>query len=81
AALSADSLAAVLAAEAGAPPGDLCAQAVANALVGVHTALVGYVRRRVLADERVADLAADVRVEVNRALDVLEQGLSLPGGS
>jgi AcrR family transcriptional regulator len=72
---TADALAALLAADTGAPPGDLDAQVVANALVGVQRALVDYTRRRVLADEEPARLAADVRDIAQRAFAPLEHGL------
>jgi AcrR family transcriptional regulator len=74
-AATADALAALLAADTGAPPGDLGAQVAANALVGVQRALVDYTRRRVLADEDPARLAADVRRLGQRAFALLEQGL------
>ena len=64
-----------LAADTGAAPGDLDAQVAANALVGVQRALVGYTRRRVLADKRPAGLAADVRALAERAFALLEDGL------
>jgi AcrR family transcriptional regulator len=64
-----------LAADTGAAPGDLDAQVAANALVGVQRALVDYTRRRVLADERPAGLAADVRALAERAFALLEDGL------
>jgi hypothetical protein len=64
-----------LAADTGADSGDLDAQVVANALVGVQRALVGYTRRRVLADEQPANLAADVRDLAERAFALLEHGL------
>ncbi|HEY9244763.1 MAG TPA: TetR family transcriptional regulator, partial [Streptosporangiaceae bacterium] len=47
-AAAARDLAARLAAETGAAAGDLRPQVVANALIGVHRALIDYVRRRVL---------------------------------
>jgi hypothetical protein len=72
---TADSLAGALAAETGAPDGDLTARVAANALVGVHRALVEHVRRRVLADERPARLAADVREVGEGAFALLEHGL------
>src|SRR5919107_713903 len=65
-----------LAADTGAAPGDFDAQVAANALVGVQRALVGYTRRRVLAEERPAGLAADVRARAERAFALLEAGLS-----
>jgi AcrR family transcriptional regulator len=72
---TADALAALLAADTGAPPGDLDAQVVANALIGVQRALVDYTRRRVLADEEPARFAADVRAIAQRAFAPLEHGL------
>ena len=65
-----------LAADTGAAPGDLDAQVAANALVGVQRALVDYTRRRVLAEERPAGLAADVRALAERAFSLLEDGLA-----
>jgi AcrR family transcriptional regulator len=72
---SADDLAALLAAETGAPAGDLRPQVVANALLGLHRALLDYVRRRVLADDELTGLAADVRKLTTEALALLEHGL------
>jgi AcrR family transcriptional regulator len=70
-----DQLAALLAAETGARPADVSAQVAANALVGVQRALVDDLRRRVLADQPPARLAADVRQVATRAFALLEQGL------
>jgi AcrR family transcriptional regulator len=71
----ADTLATLLAAETGAPADDLQAQAAANALMGVHRALIDYTRRRVLADQAPTRLAADVRRLGHRAFALLEHGL------
>jgi AcrR family transcriptional regulator len=75
----ADSLTAQLAAETGtatgAATGDVAARVAANALIGVHRALVEFVRRRVLDDDQVTRLAADVREAAARAFTLLEQGL------
>jgi len=71
----ADSLAALLAAEAPGPAGDVGARVAANALIGVHRALVDHVRRRVLADDRVTHLAADFREQAGLAFALLERGL------
>lgn len=71
----ADSLAALLAAESGAPANDVNAHVVANTLMGVHRTLIDYVRRRVLADDKPDQLAADVRRLGKRAFALLEQGL------
>src|SRR5215470_12944152 len=57
---TASALAALVAAETGVGADDLRPQVAANALLGLHQALIGYVRRRVLDDE-VTGLAADVR--------------------
>jgi AcrR family transcriptional regulator len=68
-------LAARLAAETGPAPGDLGPQVAANALLGVHRALVDYVRRRVLADDQLTSLPADVRKLSAAAFGLLEHGL------
>jgi MftR C-terminal domain len=68
-------LAEVLAVEAGAPADDVQAWVVANAVMGVHRALVEYVRRQVLAGRRGRSLAEAVRAEGERALAALERGL------
>jgi AcrR family transcriptional regulator len=72
---NADALAALLAAETGAPADDLGPQVAANALIGVQRALVDYTRRRVLAGEEPARLAADVRGLAERSFALLERGL------
>jgi AcrR family transcriptional regulator len=72
---TADTLAALLAAETGAPDGDLAPQVAANALMGVHRALIDYVRRRVLSGDEPAGLAAEVRKLTAAAFALLEQGL------
>jgi len=72
---NASSLAALLADETGAAAGDLTPRAVANALVGVHRALVDYVRGRVLADDDLGRLAADVSRITSEAFALLERGL------
>ena len=81
---NADSLAVQLAAETGAAAGDLRPQVAANALMGVHRALIDYVRRRILADDEPARLAADVRELTAAAFALLEDGLrdyaAKPGG-
>jgi AcrR family transcriptional regulator len=74
------SLAAVLAEETGCPPLDVTPRVVAAALVGLHGALIGYVRERLadLADGS-ADhtrLAEEVRAQGLRALGVLCEGLA-----
>jgi AcrR family transcriptional regulator len=68
-------LAGVLAADTGAAPGDLRPQVAAHALIGVHRALLDYVRSRVQAGDNLAGLAAEVRKVTASAFDLLEQGL------
>jgi AcrR family transcriptional regulator len=71
----ADALAAALADEAGAPDDDVHARVAAHALMGVQRTLIDYVRRRVLADDRLDTLAPDVREQAERALALLAGGL------
>jgi AcrR family transcriptional regulator len=47
----------------------------ANALIGVHRALLGYVRREVLAGKRNPRLTRDARAQGTRAFALLERGL------
>jgi len=71
-----DSLAALLAEETGATAGDVEPWVVANALLGVHRALIDYVRRRVLSGVvSPTRLARDVRAQGEEALALLERGL------
>jgi len=69
-------LADLLAAETGAPPGDVEPQGVASALMGTQRALVGYVRSSVLAGRRGPRLAADTRSQARRAFARLDNGLA-----
>jgi len=62
-------------AEAGTPADDLRPQVAANALLGMHRALIDYVRRRVLADDEPRGLAADIRRLTTEAFTLLERGL------
>lgn len=80
---AASDLAAQLAAETSASPGDPRPQVAANALLGVHRALIDYVRRRVLADDPPTSLAADVRTISTEAFALLGRGLAdyAPGRS
>jgi len=70
-----DSLAALLAEETGAEPGDVASWVAANALMGVHRALVTSMRRGVLAGVSRARLARDAAVQAEQALGALAQGL------
>jgi AcrR family transcriptional regulator len=70
------SLAALLAKETGAKPEDVEPWVAANALIGVHRALIDYVRRRTLAgDDDPTRLARDLRAQGRRAFNRLESGL------
>ncbi len=78
---NAAAVAALLAAETATPAGtgtpadDLRPQVAANALLGLHRALIDYVRRRVLADDEPRGLAADIRRLTTEAFALLEHGL------
>jgi len=55
----------------------------ANALMGVHRALIDYTRARIVAGARHPELADEVRAEADRALGLLERGVggyALKGG-
>jgi AcrR family transcriptional regulator len=74
------SLATLLAEESGAGDDDVEPHVVANALIGVHRALIDYVRRRTLAGEDDLDrLSRDLRAQTKRALRRLEAGLGAYG--
>jgi AcrR family transcriptional regulator len=70
------SLAALLAEEAGADAADLRPWVAANAMMGVHRALVHYARRRVVEGARHPRLGAEVRARGEEALGLLEAGLA-----
>jgi AcrR family transcriptional regulator len=69
------SLADLIASERGADPGDVEPWVVANALMGVHRALVDYTRRRIVAGARNPGLSREVRAQARRALATLGAGL------
>ena len=70
-----DSLARLLAEETGAEPDDVEPWVAANALMGVHRALVAYGRRLVVEGVPSPRLAREVRAQADRALARLEAGL------
>lgn len=70
-----DSLAELLRAETGAKPDDVEPWVAANAIIGVHRALIGFARAQVLAGARNPALARRVRAQAKRALAALEHGL------
>jgi AcrR family transcriptional regulator len=71
-----DALAALLARAGAARSGDIDPWVTANALVGVHRALVGYVRDQILAGHTGPALARRVRTRARRAVTLLDSGLS-----
>ncbi len=68
-------LAAVLADEKGAAQDDVECWVTANALLGVHRALIAYVHRQALAGVENRHIARQLRRHGQRALDRLEHGL------
>jgi AcrR family transcriptional regulator len=70
-----ESLAALIAEETGAAPDDVVPHAVANALIGLHRALIDYVRDRTLAGARASQIARGVRAQAKLAFAQLEEGL------
>jgi AcrR family transcriptional regulator len=70
-----DSLARLLAEETGAGPGDIEPWVAANAMMGVHRALVRLSRERVLAGATTNELQAELTAAGERALRALEAGL------
>jgi AcrR family transcriptional regulator len=69
------SLAALIAEQTGAGPGDVVPWVTANALVGVHRSLVDYARGRILEGAANPKLQRDVRAQAEAALAALEGGL------
>jgi AcrR family transcriptional regulator len=71
------SLAALIAEDTAAEPGDLRPEVVARALIGTHQSLIQLVRRR-LSEGPVnpADVGREVRARGREALEQLEQGLA-----
>jgi AcrR family transcriptional regulator len=72
---TADALAGLLVAEGGDDADQVGAQAAANALLGVQRALIDFTRRRVLAGDDPARLAAEVHQRAEAAFALLEHGL------
>jgi AcrR family transcriptional regulator len=70
-----DSLAKLLAEDTGARPGDIEPWVAANAMMGVHRALVDHSRRLIMDGVRNPRLARDVRAQGRRALASLQAGL------
>ncbi|HZC71093.1 MAG TPA: TetR/AcrR family transcriptional regulator [Jatrophihabitans sp.] len=85
-----DALAELIATDLGRSGDPVSAAVAASALIGVHRAVIDYVRRRVLSDDHMDRLARDVRRVTRRAFGLLENGLGdyarspspvRPGGS
>jgi AcrR family transcriptional regulator len=70
-----DSLAALIAEEQAAKPGDVRPWVAANAMMGVHRSLVTFARQRIVDGARHPRLARDVLAAADRGLALLEQGL------
>jgi AcrR family transcriptional regulator len=70
-----DALAALLAEETGADPGDVEPLVAAHALLGVHRSLIEYVRRRVADGATAAEIGPELQAQAERALRLLEGGL------
>jgi len=70
------SLAALIAEDTAADPGDLRPWVVARALIGIHHSLIELVRRLLDEPTGQARLADEVRTRGRQALDLLEQGLA-----
>jgi AcrR family transcriptional regulator len=70
-----DSLAELLRAETGARPKDLEPWVLANAMMGLHRALIRFSRREILAGTRNPQLSRRVRAQARRSLSSLERGL------
>jgi AcrR family transcriptional regulator len=68
-----ESLAALIAEETGARTGDIRPWVAANALLGVHRALVDYVRRQTLAGKARTRIARELATQANRAIELLER--------
>ena len=71
-----DALARLIVEETGARPGDVAPRVAANAMIGLHRALVDYVRRQSLQDD--ADpkrMARAMRAQARKAVALLERGL------
>jgi AcrR family transcriptional regulator len=70
-----DTLAASIALERGMAEGDVEPWVVANALIGVHRALISYTHRQALAGVDNRRIARDVQIHGARALALLEHGV------
>jgi AcrR family transcriptional regulator len=70
-----DALAALLAEETGAEPGDLRPRVAAGAMIGLHRSLIDLSRTRILAGGSGAPLTREIRAQAQHAFELLEGGL------
>jgi AcrR family transcriptional regulator len=70
-----ESLAALVAEETGAGAADIESWVAANAIMGVHQALIGYTRRRIVEGVRPSRLAREIPAQADRCRARLERGL------
>jgi AcrR family transcriptional regulator len=68
-------LAALIAEDTGAKPGDVTCQVVANTLLGLHRALIDHVREQALAGASASRIRRSVQTEAKGTLAQLERGL------
>jgi len=68
-------LAALIAEDTGVEPGDVVCRLVANTLLGLHRALIDYVREQALAGAPAYRIRDGVRREAERAIAQLDRGL------
>jgi AcrR family transcriptional regulator len=71
-----DSLAALIAEEIGAGAADIEPWVAANAIIGVHQAVITYTRRRIVDGARSPRLAREVAAQAEQGLARLERGLA-----
>jgi hypothetical protein len=69
-----DSLAALVATERGISADDVESWVIANALIGIHRALITYTHRQALAGVENPQIARNLRAQGKRALASLEHG-------
>ena len=69
-------LAALIADEVGAAPDDITPWVVANALIGVHQALIAYTREQILAGVSGRTIEQRIRGQAAKAFDALDDGLA-----
>ena|SRR5215211_3766943 len=75
----AKALAAVIAEDIGTEPGDTVSHVVANALLGLHRALIDKVRELALAGVTADQIREQIQAEAPRAIEQLERGLQAFG--